>query len=294
MISYEDALKKLEILKTETIALREEKTACQHRRTDVKHQIRSEKNKDNVLKLRDKMRTIMKERLVVQRKLKELHKERTDLRKIINLHKIDLRLQKMPKYAQLLVLIDEVQPKTIVEIGTWNGKTAYDMCGKALKHNSVLHYIGYDLFEDADDDINERELNVKRPAALEGVENTLRKLQEVYLDFTFELIKGDTNETLEHHVVDFVFVDGGHSIETIRNDYEHVKDSKMIVFDDYYIPDDDGFLPDLEKFGANTLIDDHLNLEVLPPIDDPTVDHTLNVYTGGFACIAVIRNYDES
>ncbi len=34
-----------------------------------------------------------------------------------------------------------------------------------------------------------------------------------------------------------VFIDGGHKYETVLEDYERVKTSKVIFFDDYDIPD---------------------------------------------------------
>ena len=33
---------------------------------------------------------------------------------------------------------------------------------------------------------------------------------------------------------DMVYIDGGHSYSTVKWDYEHVKDSKIIIFDDTY------------------------------------------------------------
>jgi len=36
---------------------------------------------------------------------------------------------------------------------------------------------------------------------------------------------------------DMVFIDGGHKYETVMEDYERVKQSKVIFFDDYDIPD---------------------------------------------------------
>ena len=35
---------------------------------------------------------------------------------------------------------------------------------------------------------------------------------------------------------DFVYIDGGHSYETVMHDYAKVKDSKVIIFDDVQMP----------------------------------------------------------
>jgi precorrin-6B methylase 2 len=50
------------------------------------------------------------------------------------------------------------------------------------------------------------------------------------------LIRGNTKQTLtEPKVFDFVYIDGGHSYDTVIHDYSMVKDSTVIVFDDYQI-----------------------------------------------------------
>lgn len=297
MISYEEAVKKIDETKQEEIELREKRNELVIRRKDLAVQLKDAGKRGDrkaKIKIRQKIREIVRDRKNVQFKLDELSEARSEYRQVVHQHKINMRLEKMPKYKQLLNLLDEAKPKTIVEIGTWAGKTAVDMCIRALSYNDEVHYIGYDIFDLGDKALNEKELNVKRPASKEEVEKNLETVKNDFPGFTYELIAGDTNETLQEHKVDFVFVDGGHSIETIRNDYEHVKESKMIVFDDYYILDNEMRIPDLKLYGANKIIQDHPNLEILPPVEDNDVDHTLNTETGGIAVIAVIRNYDES
>ncbi len=44
---------------------------------------------------------------------------------------------------------------------------------------------------------------------------------------------------------DFVYIDGGHSYETVKHDYEQVKDSKLIVFDDVKITGVNKFVKEL-------------------------------------------------
>ena len=186
------------------------------------------------------------------------------------------------RYNQLLPLIAYHKPKTIVEVGTWNGLRAIMMATEALKHGEV-HYIGFDLFEDATPDSDERELNVKAHSTLADVESRLREFQERNPGFTYRLIKGDTRTTLitaksvdkatDASQADLAFIDGGHSIETIRNDYEALKNSKIVVLDDYYTG------RDTEKHGCNSLIKD-LDALVLPH-EDP-------VKGGGKVQMAVI------
>jgi predicted O-methyltransferase YrrM len=154
---------------------------------------------------------------------------------------------KITRYNELLPLVAFNKPRRIIEIGTHKGKIAAALCREALKHQEKVHYIGYDLFEDATDETNKREYNGKGA----GCEDEARKALEAIPGVTFELIKGDTRQTLHGQDVraDFVFIDGGHSVETIRGDYEAVKHSRLIAFDDYYT---DGV--DTNKFGCNRVV----------------------------------------
>lgn len=174
------------------------------------------------------------------------------------------------RYNQLLPVIAANKPQTIVEIGTWNGLRAILMATEALKHNETVHYEGFDLFEDATPETDARELNVKGHASLAQVKNTLKLFAKDNPGFTFKLHKGDTRERkwLKGEI-DFAFIDGGHSVETIQHDYDLVKKAKVVVFDDYYKPEDGH--PDIEKFGCNLLVKalpDHLVL----PAEDPVKD----------------------
>jgi predicted O-methyltransferase YrrM len=126
------------------------------------------------------------------------------------------------RYGQLINIIDDVKPKTILEVGTWNGDRAIQMAEAALKHQEQVTYYGFDLFEEASDETDAAELNVKRHFTVDEVITKLKAFQEkVGVDrFQAHLFKGNTRETLltvmapEHGVeIDFAFIDGGHSIE---------------------------------------------------------------------------------
>ena len=71
------------------------------------------------------------------------------------------------------------------------------------------------------------------------------------------LIKGNTRETLAqfNEPVDFVWLDGGHSVETIRSDRNNVKrvlaPGAEVWFDDYFT-----FGPDTTRWGCNEIVKD--------------------------------------
>ena len=89
------------------------------------------------------------------------------------------------------------------------------------------------------------------------------------------LYKGFTHDTLPKFIdkklkVDFIFIDGGHSIETIKNDWLNVSkmmhEKTIVVFDDFY--HDDKEL--VKSFGCNDVIlnlDKKYKVTYLPIID---------------------------
>lgn len=141
----------------------------------------------------------------------------------------------MSRYQQLLEIVRDTKPKHIVEIGTWNGRRAIEMMAV-----SNAYYTGFDLFEEATDETDKAEFNVK--AHYEMIE--VGKMIETAGFSKFALHRGNTNETLwkaEVEPFDFCFIDGGHSVETIQNDYEwasqNIQEGGTIVLDDYYDPE---------------------------------------------------------
>lgn len=186
------------------------------------------------------------------------------------------------RYTKLLELIDKHKPQTIVETGVWNGKNAKRMINQASKYHDKPMYVGYDLFEDATQITDKEEFNVKAHAISDRV---LSYLKEKCPNAEINLVKGNTRNTLKYIESDFAFIDGGHSLETIRHDYEMLKGSKVVVFDDYYTPDENGVIPDIEKVGCNKLVDTLKNVTILTSDD--------KVITGGYINLAVVVNDGE-
>lgn len=167
------------------------------------------------------------------------------------------------RYHTLLELIAVFKPQSIVEIGTWSGDNAIRMIKAAQQHHEKVDYIGYDLFEDATPETDAEEFNVKEHHTQAEVR---AKIEKACPGAEIALVKGNTRETLRTITADFVFIDGGHSIETIKSDYEAVKHSSVIVFDDFYSPLPDGQMPDIQKIGCNLIVSE-LPHAVIPSMD---------------------------
>lgn len=179
------------------------------------------------------------------------------------------KLFKAPKrYNNLFTIIRETKSKSILEIGTWNGGRAVEMIQVASESNSVseILYYGFDLFEGLDEDTYITEIS-KRPPTKEYVTKLLSKTGA-----QINLYKGDTMETMPSVVpflpkIDFIFIDGGHSVETVQSDWDAVSklmhDNTVVIFDDYWRNRKD------ESAGPVVdAIDKHeYNVEILPEID---------------------------
>lgn len=139
-------------------------------------------------------------------------------------------------FKKFMLLLDESRPSNVCEIGTHNGKTGSQMCEYLLSSTiKNITYTGYDAFDTIDfSESFGLEKNGK------GVGNEIiaakkfTKVQKKFpnrLEYTF--VKGYTRDTLKKSVFDFVYIDAGHSYESVLHDWEMVKNSKMIVFDDW-------------------------------------------------------------
>ena len=163
------------------------------------------------------------------------------------------------RYDRLLEAVRALQPRAILEVGTWNGHRAVQM----LSLSPGATYYGFDLFEDGDEKTDEEEKNVKPHHALSVVQKRLE-------GFKAHLYKGNTRETLKafNEPIDFAWIDGGHSVETIRSDWENVRrvlqPGAAVFFDDYYT----GGI-DTELYGCNKVVEDWPHAVI--PDRDPVV-----------------------
>ena len=148
--------------------------------------------------------------------------------------------------------IAKKKPKYFLEVGVFHGVTARNVCELLFKiHNKDFQYIGLDLFEENDENKDEIIPNTKfsnplktlffryikklDPYSLNGVNDLLKKFKD-----NVHLIKGNSNKILKKidmSKIDYVFLDGGHGYETVKNDLEACKEvldnNGTVLCDDY-------------------------------------------------------------
>ena len=106
------------------------------------------------------------------------------------------------RYKQLADTIRFYKPKTILETGTWNGGRAIEMALAAFDNRRCLHYIGYDLFEDATTALDKEEFNAKPHNTKKAVEKRFDEFKEHMKkeknkEFSYEIHKVMFRDTLE-------------------------------------------------------------------------------------------------
>ncbi|MFO0271375.1 MAG: class I SAM-dependent methyltransferase [Gemmatimonadota bacterium] len=188
------------------------------------------------------------------------------------------------RYDQFRDIIAAHKPTTIVEIGVHEGRRAVFMVREALRHVARVDYFGFDVFETLGPEFQEAALNGKGMAYEHVARDALTREERTHgaSRFGWTLTVGDTRTTLaaRNVVADLVFIDGDHRLDAIRSDYEAVKGSRVVVFDDYYQPDARGAMPDVALYGANRVVDLIEGATILP-VGDPTKH-------GGRAHLAVV------
>jgi len=166
-----------------------------------------------------------------------------------------------------LSLIKQKKPKTFLEIGVFHGVTARNVCELLYSiHGNNFNYIGLDLFEESSENLNEIIPNTnfsnplkqiyfkffrrENPYSKSAVHNLLKKFEK-----NIHLIQGNSNKILKKIdmlKVDYVFLDGGHDYETVKNDLNCCRDVVIrkgtILCDDYNLTYAPGVKKAIDEF----------------------------------------------
>ena len=204
--------------------------------------------------------------------------------------KLSVNLLKYKKYFRKTSLkqvrigelfLDEIaskKPKNFLEIGVFHGVTARNVCELLQSiHGSVFKYIGLDLFGESVENTDEIIPNTKfnnplkkiyfeyilrqDPYSIEAVAFLLRKFKK-----NIHLIKGNSNQLLpkiDMSKIDYVFLDGGHAYETVKNDLYYSKavldNNGTILCDDYNL----SYAPGVKKAIDEFISDNNFKSEII-------------------------------
>ena len=121
-----------------------------------------------------------------------------------------------------------------VEIGSWKGKSSAFMCVEIANSGKQIDFFCIDTFEGSVEHQNNPEL----PYLYNIFKNNMKPLEGYYEDMrmpSMEAVQKFENESL-----DFVFIDGSHEYEDIKDDIiswlPKVKRGGVLAGHDYYLP----------------------------------------------------------
>ena len=166
-----------------------------------------------------------------------------------------------------LDLISSKKPKVFLEVGVFHGVTARNVCELLYSiHGDSFKYIGLDLFEESDENKDEVIPNTKFSNPLKTIYFKYIKRQNPYSKIAVEqllnkfrdnfiLITGNSNSVLkkmEMSKIDYVFLDGGHAYDTIKNDLncciEVINSNGTVLCDDYDLSQAPGVKKAIDEF----------------------------------------------
>jgi len=183
-----------------------------------------------------------------------------------------------------LKILNTVKPKIFLEIGVFTGVNAMNICENLYAlYNHDFKYVGLDLFEDYNKEDDEeivpssiRNLQqsfsnpfkhfyyniIKKEKinSIASVQNFLKKYKK-----NISLIKGNTKKTLKELDIrnfDMVYVDGGHSFDTVYFELNYLLDNLkkncFILCDDYLHDEAKGVKEAIDK----TIRERNLNIKI--------------------------------
>lgn len=152
------------------------------------------------------------------------------------LHYIRVKL-KLNRKSELLRIVNKQGPLSILEIGVDEGENTVRLISELSKKFplSKIRFVGIDLFGLMTPGIAKNEASQIPKSKL----NIEILLSSNFPNLNFELLEGNSNEILStiNENFEFIFIDGGHSYETVKKDLELssfiLSKGGTIVLDDY-------------------------------------------------------------
>ena len=177
----------------------------------------------------------------------------------------------------LLNHIKQAKPKNFLEIGVFHGVTSRNVCEMLyLLHGNGFKFTGIDLFShelaSKDEYIPKTKFSnplktiyynyIIRldPYSHQSVLKLLKKFEK-----NINIIKGNSNMILKEipSKFDYVFLDGGHKYETVKNDLNNLNqvicNGGIILCDDYNL----SYAPGVKKAIDDYVLEKNFNLKIL-------------------------------
>jgi len=178
----------------------------------------------------------------------------------------------------LLKHIEKLRPINFLEVGVFHGVTSRNVCETLYSlHGNNFKFTGVDLFLN-DEKILKNEYapittfsnplkNIyykfiirSDPYSIKSVNKLLRKFEK-----NITIIKGNSNDVLKQinlDEIDYVFLDGGHKYETVKNDLinltQVVNNKGTILCDDYNLT----YAPGVKKAIDEYVLDKNFDLKI--------------------------------
>ena len=169
-------------------------------------------------------------------------------------------------------------PKNFLEVGLFHGVTARNVCDLLSDmHKQNFKFTGIDLFLSEKEIANDEYIPKTKfsnplksfyykyiarldPYSIKSVEKLLKKYEK-----NVNIIKGDSNKVLKGiflDKIDYVFLDGGHKYETVKNDLinltEIIHNYGIILCDDYNL----SYAPGVKKAIDEYVSNNNLSLKI--------------------------------
>jgi len=179
----------------------------------------------------------------------------------------------------LLNHILQIKPKIFLEIGVFHGVTSRNVCEILyFLHGENFKFIGIDMFLNDEvilKDEHAPNTNFSNPLktiyykyiiksdpySIKSVKNLLKKFIK-----NIRIIQGNSNEVLKKislNEIDYVFLDGGHKYETVRNDLNSlskiINNNGIILCDDYNLT----YAPGIKQAIDEYVDKNNYNLKIL-------------------------------
>lgn len=135
-------------------------------------------------------------------------------------------------------LVSYLRPNIILEIGTYKGRTTYNMAKNTPDTTKIITIdpcLDVNYFSGSDARYLQKKSEVGLSYKGTEVEN---RITQIYEDSTTIECQKKLDKLLNGEKIDVAFIDGGHTFENIKHDFEELvlprlNEGGVVIFDDY-------------------------------------------------------------